>query len=271
MANGRGRSSRGFRRGIAMGLKLLAALALLVIGALLYLGIPRNAAGMAAKGVCSAAFVAGRPWQNLMARDVLPASAVLRLISIEVDEPARAVTAKFAGLFARQAVLLPDRGCVLDVAAMLPRPAQPGPRTQPTSSAQPAPLQQPASPATAGTAKPWPVGDTPLPVSQWGAGFDASALQKVVDQAFVGAGNPAAANARGVAVIHKGRLLVLQMALGFSPQTPLHGWSMAKTVTGMLVHKLAADKPATDTLVNGSPLPLDANVVDAFPKSREPA
>ena len=271
MANGRGRSSRGFRRGIAMGLKLLAALALLVIGALLYLGIPRNAAGMAAKGVCSAAFVAGRPWQNLMARDVLPASAVLRLISIEVDEPARAVTAKFAGLFARQAVLLPDRGCVLDVAAMLPRPAQPAPRTQPTSSAQPAPLQQPASPATAGTPKPWPVGDTPLPVSQWGAGFDAPALQKVVDQAFVGAGNPAAANARGVAVIHKGRLLVLQMALGFSPQTPLHGWSMAKTVTGMLVHKLAADKPATDTLVNGSPLPLDANVVDAFPKSREPA
>ena len=38
------------------GLLLLAA-----VGALLVLDIPRNASGMAAKGICSAAFVAGRP------------------------------------------------------------------------------------------------------------------------------------------------------------------------------------------------------------------
>ena len=278
MANAPGRFGLGRRRFLGRGfwisLQLLAVLLLLVAGALLYLGIPRNAAGMAAKSICSAAFVAGRPWENLMAQDVLPASPVLRLINIEVDASARSVTAKFAGLFPRQAMLLPDRGCVLDVGVVLPHPAQRVPPPPPASSAQfaqSAQSQPSASPATARASDPWPMGDVPLAASDWGPGVDAPALQKVIDQAFVGAGNPAAANARGVAVIHKGRLLVLQMAPGFSPQTPLHGWSMAKTVTGMLVHTLAADKSTTNTLANGSPLPLAANVVNAFPKDREPA
>src|ERR1035437_4511626 len=110
------RASSWIKRALPMLLGLLLALAALAIGALLYLRIPQNAAGMAAKGVCSAAFVADRPWQTLMADDVLPASPVLGLINVAVDENARSVTAKFAGfLFARQAVLLPQRGCVLDV------------------------------------------------------------------------------------------------------------------------------------------------------------
>ena len=277
MANGRGRIGRS----LGMGLKLLAVLALLIAGALLYFGIPRNAAGMAAKGVCSAAFVAGRPWQNLMAQDVLPASPVLRLISIDVDESARSVTAKFAGLFVRRAALLADRGCVLDVeaTAALPQPVRRALPQQNGLTPQAAPPPHSpnfANPLGANADKPWPAGDAPVPPSQWGPGVDAPALQKVVGQAFAGAGDPAGANARGVAVIHKGRLLVLQMAPGFSPQTPLHGWSMAKTVTGMLAHKLATDKMATDKPTPGAPasdarLPLDAKVVDAFTAGREPA
>ena len=107
---------------------LLLALLTLTLVALLYLDIPRNAAGMAAKGVCSATFVAGRPWRTLLADDVLPASPVLRLIRITVDENARSVTARFAGLFARQAVLLAQRGCVLD--AEPPQAAKPALKPQ---------------------------------------------------------------------------------------------------------------------------------------------
>lgn len=44
MANDSGRKRRGFGLWAWRGLQLLAALALLVIGALLYFGIPRNAA-----------------------------------------------------------------------------------------------------------------------------------------------------------------------------------------------------------------------------------
>lgn len=234
-------ASGWIKRSLLVASALVVGLVALALAALLYFGIPRNAAGMAAKGVCSAAFVAGRPWQEMMAADVLPASPVLGLISLKVDENARSVTAKFAGLFARQAVLLPDRGCVLDVAV----------------ASAPAPV---AKRARREADKPWPEGEAPLPVTEWG-GVDAVALHQVLDQAFVGAGDPLAANARAVAIIHKGRLLMLRTAPGFSPGTPLHGWSMAKTVTGMLMHKLAAE----------THLSLESAVVDAFPQAREPA
>ncbi len=223
---------------------LIAALALLAlaVGALFYSGIPKNAAGMAAKGVCSAAFVAARPVDNLLADDVLPASPVLKLISVQIDEKEKRVTAKFAGLLPRTAQWLPNRGCVLDSAGSI---------TQGDSVYFP----------RVGTPQPWPDGNAPSPVAQWASGVDAPALQKVVAQAFVGAGDPLAANTRGVAVLHKGKLLAIKTAPGFDINTPLHGWSMTKTVAGMLFYKLSVD--------NG--LRLNTPVVNAFPIGREPA
>ncbi len=219
-------------------LALLAALA----AALIASGIPRNAAGMAAKGVCSAAFVAHRPAASLLAQDVLPASAVLRLIDLSIDEPARRVRARFAGLFERQAQWLPARGCVLDT-----------PDAQASVAAAPRPAADEQSP--------WPQGDAALAPDQWGAGVDAAALQLVIDNAFIGAGDPQAANTRAVAVIHKGRALVIRSAPGFAPDTPLHGWSMTKTVLGMLSYKLALQ---TD-------MSLEQPVVEAIAGPRAPA
>jgi CubicO group peptidase (beta-lactamase class C family) len=229
--------TKGWIRGALMGLLGLVAV---IIAALLYIGIPQNAAGMAAKGICSAAFVAGRPVANLLADEVLPASPVLKLISVDVDESQRSVSAKFAGSFKRTAVLLPNRGCVLDVAAGN-APPLPAAKNEAVNSA-------------------WPKGDAAMAASDWGAGVNAAALQKVIDQAFVGAGDPLAANARGLAIVHKGRLLALRTAPGFSAQTPLHGWSMTKTVTGMLMHKLGDE----------TKLPMNSPVVNAFPAGREP-
>ncbi|MDE2416813.1 MAG: serine hydrolase [Burkholderiales bacterium] len=218
----------------------LLTLGVLVFGVLAYYGIPANAAGMAAKGVCSAAFVAGRPAQDLFAQDVLPANPILASIRIDaVDQSEHSVTASFLGLVSRRAVLVRDRGCVLDL---------------PVDT-----TAQAYKPAT-NAAQPWPQGDATLPVADWGAGVDAQKLQHVVDAAFEGAGNPLAANARGLAVVHQGRLLVMREAPGFAPGTGLHGWSMTKTVTGMLTYKLSTE----------AGLPLDALVVDAFPAGREP-
>jgi CubicO group peptidase (beta-lactamase class C family) len=238
-------NSSGWIKGMLLSLTaLILGLLALVVAALLYIGIPQNAAGMAAKGVCSAAFVAGRPAANLLADDVLPASPVLKLISVDVDEPSHAVSATFAGWFKRTAVLLPNRGCVLDVASGVPSgnlPTAPASKNEAFNAA-------------------WPKGDLAVPTADWGTGVDATALQKVIDQAFIGAGDPLAANARGLAVVYKGRLLALKTAPGFSAQTPLHGWSMTKTVTGMLMHKLSAE----------TGLPLGTPVVNAFPAGREP-
>ncbi len=227
------------RRTVVWLLALLFAALAVVIGALLYFHIPQNAAGMAAKGICSAAFVAGRPTQDLMRQDVLPASAVLSLISVTIDEAQHSVTARFAGVISRRAVLLSQRGCVLDL--------------EPDAAAM---AYTPASDAS----QLWPAGDAAVPVAQWGASVDSAKLQQVVTDAFRGSGDPLAANARGLAVLQHGRMLVLRNASGFAPGTGLHGWSMTKTVTGMLTHKLAAQ----------TGLAWDAAVADAFLPGREP-
>jgi CubicO group peptidase (beta-lactamase class C family) len=210
-----------------------------VVGALVWTGIPGKATSMAAKTVCSAAFVAGRPTTaDLFTEDVLPASSVLAVVSTSIDEQQHSVTARFLGLAPSTATLVTDRGCVLDV--------EPDPTAQPH-----VPASDPAL---------WPQGDAALPVDQWPAGVDAPALQAALDAAFIGAGDPAAANARAVAVVQDGQLIVAREAPGFEDDTALHGWSMTKTLTGMLFHALARDKG----------LAPDTAVVDAFPEGTEP-
>lgn len=227
------------RRLLRLILIFLVALPVLVVGALLALDIPRNAAGMAAKGICSAAFVAHRPVAGLLAAEVLPASPVLGLINVTVHERDQRVQARFAGLFERQAQWLPSRGCVLDLDS--------GP-------------VRPSGRAPVDTARAWPQGEAALPPAQWPDGIDRDKLLQAVQQAFVGAGDPQAANTRAVAVIHKGRALVLQTAPGFGPDTALHGWSMTKTVLGMLSYKLAREND----------LDFATPVVDAFAGDRSP-
>ena len=226
------------RRSLTVALGLLLVLLSLLIVALLVLRIPGNAAGMAAKGVCSAAFVAQRPVAGLLEAEVLPASPVLGVIGVTVDTSQRRVSARFAGLFERHAQWLPTRGCVLDV------------ETQ-------APLSVERVAVDTKTA--WPQGEAALAPEQW-AEVDVPALQEVIRAAFEGAGNPQAANTRAVAVIHKGRALVLQTAPGFERETPQHGWSMTKTVLGMLSYKLAHE----------TGLSFDTPVVDAFKIRPEP-
>ncbi len=221
---------------------LVVVLVAVAFGVALYLHIPQNAAGLAAKTVCSTHFVAGRndSAATLMAQDVLPASPALGVVSTSIDEDNKTVTARFLGVVSRRAALLDQRGCVLD--------ADPQPSAK---TFAPAPLR----------ADPWPAGDATIPVAGWGVGVDAPALQKAVDAAFVGSGDPLLANARGVAVVHDGRLLIAKDAPGFAPGTPLHGWSMTKTVGAMMLWKKAHEDG----------LDLSTPVVDAFKPGREPS
>lgn len=240
-----------------------------------YAALPANAAGMAAHGVCSGAFVAGRPWRDVLAQDVIPASAILRWVEVSVDETGRSVSARFPGAARRTARWLGERGCVLDAPASAARVALPAAGSAGSAGSADAPATESAAKsaerssagpaagaavAATATSAPWPVGNAPLALPDWGPDVDAAALERVLDAAFEGAGDPAGANARGVAVVHRGRLLADRGAPGFPPGTPLHGWSMTKTVLGMLVHQLAAE----------GRLELAAPVVDAFGPARAP-
>lgn len=216
-----------------VGLALIAA-----IVALFYFRIPSNAAGMAAKSVCSAHYVAGRPADQLLEQDVYGASGVLKAISVEFNDANHMVTAKFLGAFPRRAVFLANRGCVLD--------GEPG-----DGKPYRIPKQDP---------QPWPQGEAVADRADWPAGVDRAGLKKVVAEAFVGAGDDAGANARGVAVVQDGKLLASKYAPGFKAGTPLLGWSMAKSVGAMLGYQVLSDKG----------LDWQTPVVDAFPAAREP-
>ena len=209
---------------------LLAAVAFLA-----FYNIPSNAPGMAAKAVCSAAFVAGRddPADVLLEEELAGASQAFTAVSISIDEEQRSATGSVFGFFERTASLLPDRGCVLDAA--------------------PNPAAEPYQPSSPGDAE-WPAGDGV-------AGGGTDELDAVVAAAMVGAGDAEAANTRGVAVVQGGRLLALAEAPGFTDGVALHGWSMTKTVAAMLAHQRFAEVG----------LSIDTPVVDAFPADREPS
>lgn len=212
----------------------------LAFGALLALHIPQNAAGMAAKTVCSSTFVGGRPdgAGRLMETDVLPASPALNLIATSIDTQEHSVTSRFFGLVVRRASLVSNRGCVLD--------EDPDPAAQPYV---PKPLRP----------QEWPTGDAVTATPP--AGVDTAALAAVVDRAFAGAGDPMDANARAVAVAVDGKLVAVRESDAIPPGAALHGWSTTKTVAGMLLFKRAQEVG----------LDLQTPVVDAFPKGREPA
>lgn len=231
-----------FKRILLTILALIVLLFVVVLAALMWFRIPQNASGMAAKTVCSARFVAGREASadELMEQEVLPASVALRAITTSINEQDHTVTSKFAWTVSRTASLTTDRGCVLDL------PADPSAR---------------AYVPAAQRAAAWPDGDSVAPQASWPAGVDGAALQTAVDGAFEGQGDPLKANARGVAVVQDGKLLIARDAQGFVPGTALHGWSMTKTVGGMLAYKKLAE----------AGIDIQTPVVDAFPAGREPA
>lgn len=234
-----GRARSWIKRILLVVAALIVLLLALVIAALLFFHVPSNVAGLTAQSVCSGAFVAGRDAQEVFTADVAPQSPATQLVSFSADGQTKSVQAKFLGMFTREASLLPNRGCVLDL--------PPDPAAQPYTPTPP-------NPAT------WPVGDATTPPSQWGSGVNAAGLQKVTDQVFQGAGDPNAANARGFAVVHDGQLLIDQQAPGFENGTPLLGWSMTKTMNAMLFYKRATE----------TGLDMNKLVVDSFPADREP-
>ncbi len=220
---------------------LVGLLVMVVVGALWYLEIPSSAAGVTAKTVCSTAFVAGRPADvdTLMEQDVLPASPFLSLTSAQINTEEHYVTGKFLGVFSKRASLVSKRGCVLD--------AEPDPTAVPYT----APAANPAA---------WPEGDAAVPEAQWPAGVKAVELKKVIDDAFADSGDPLGANARGVAIVQDGKLLLVRDGKDIQQNVALHGWSMTKTVAAMLAYKKFDDVG----------LDIQTPVVDAFPDGKAP-
>lgn len=170
----------------------------------------RVGANYTAKMVCSNVFLAGRDAQQVLAIDVqAPGHPLLRLMRIDVDADAGTVRAGLFGIIGGgMAVHRPGYGC-----ASLPD----GDRTQLADVEAPQTMPAPDAQAQ------WPDGNRIAPLVN-------EALDAVLNDAdLVGVGM------RAVIIVKDGRIIAERYGDGFGPQTPLVGWSVAKTVTGALI------------------------------------
>lgn len=67
-------------------------------------------------------------------------------------------------------------------------------------------------------------------------------MRSIIDDAFRNDGDAAGRNTRAIVVLHRGRLVAERYGPGFDDTTPQIGWSMSKSVLGMLIHAKLADE-----------------------------
>jgi len=169
----------------------------------------------------------------------------MRLIDISVDSENQRVSASMPGAGTRHALWRPGRGCVLlppnevPEIAMLANADEPTPTAAGLTGAAANLRSERLQPADT----PWPQGSGPLPREQWPARVRAAVLDNAIAHAFTrpsmssvrpGAPTGNGQGTRAVLVVHRGRLLPERHAPSFDAHTPQLGWSMAKTVIGVL-------------------------------------
>jgi CubicO group peptidase (beta-lactamase class C family) len=223
---------------------LLGILALLAAGAIALLAyrVAQVGAGFAAKNVCSAVFVSGRAPADALADLRAYRSTPLDLVGVEVERSRGAVAAAFFGLARREAVYREGLGRALAIGTSVEA-------LRAGSSLPPPPPR---------AAAPWPEGDadaTPAPQA---------ALARVLDAAFGEDDGAPPKRTRAVVVAHRGRLVAERYAPGIARDTPLPGWSMAKSVAAALAGVLVGE----DRLAPDRPLPLAAWRAPGDPRAR---
>jgi CubicO group peptidase (beta-lactamase class C family) len=222
---------------------LIALLLILVLlTGFLWLNPPallRVGANYSAKIVCSNVFLAGRDPEAVLRIDVQsPGIALLKAMRISVDRGQGIVRAGFLGFIGNGLAQYHEgKGCTVlpDGKAELSPPADP------VHSAR---LGLPGrSLGTLSPTDPWPVGAHVV--------TNSAIDQILTDPKIAGPG------VRAMVVVDHGRIVGERYATGFTPSTPLLGWSMTKTVMagaiGMLIKdgKLSLDQAGFWTGTDG--------------------
>src|SRR5262245_4499456 len=159
------------------------------------------------KVLCSLVFVSGRTVDTRRVEDVAAdAYWPLQFFPSRVDRAARTVTTSLLGLRPRTATFRPGLGATLFL-------SDGGVRTEP------APTDVAIRTAATSSLKARP----------------ASSVQDVVDRAFTEPHPRRLRRTRAIVVLHDGAIVAEQYAPGFTADTPLPGWSMAKSVLNALV------------------------------------
>ncbi len=198
----------------------------------------RLACAFKARAICNGVFVSGIDARRLSREDA-GFNPFFHLAWARIDQKRHRVSCSIlgTGLFRETAVHVEGIGAVL-LAGTSEESIRAWPRV---------PLSTPR--AADSEAVPWPVGDAIVPAARFGS----PKLEKVaaaVARLFGDRDRRNPLRTRAVLVVHDGRIMCERYAPGFGPGTRMLSWSMAKSVTSVLVGilsgqgKMAIDEPA---------------------------
>jgi CubicO group peptidase (beta-lactamase class C family) len=185
-------------------------------------------AGLAAKILCSSVFLSARAPEDVLQEELADMAGFLRT---DVDYERKQVEAAL-GPVKRRAIYREGLGCTL---------------VANDGQAVGAPI---AAEAVSLPDAPWPEGDLVL-LDDVPPEVDQAGLAAALDSAFAEPDPDRLRKTRAVVVVYDGRIIAERHADGFSADTPMHSWSMAKSVTSALVGivvgqgKLSLEEPAS--------------------------
>jgi len=197
------------------------AVAVLFSGALISLRVIADVAcGYKAKVLCTAIFGSGRDLDPQHADEISADSYwLLRPFRAVVDRERAAVTASFLGTRTHTAIHRPGFGATLIYSRLRSHEAA-------------APARPERSVA---------MGRNPRSSVSNARPSSHPAVQRIVDQAFDEPNRARLRRTHAVLVVHDGEIIAERYARGVGIDTPLPGWSMAKSVLNALVGLLVAD------------------------------
>ena len=166
--------------------------------------------GIGAKLACSGRYLSGFDAQQVVA-DIASYSPAAQLLAIDYDDAEQTASASLFGLGATQAKFRLGIGCTLVRAG-----------SEQLDEIQVPKMQQ--------SLQPWPQGSM---VNSLDNGAQ-SQLEKMLVK-----DNDEGLQTRSLLVVRNGSIISEAYAEGFSPQTPLMGWSMAKTLSAIMLGHLA--------------------------------
>lgn len=182
---------------------------------------PGVASGMGAKLLCSARYVSGFSQQQAFA-DLVQYSAILDRLDVEYNEEARTVSTSFFGFAPTTATYVEGLGCANDYDAY-PQRSELSVTALPVFTSR------------------WPHGDRVDTID--------SAVQALTDS-LIAQDNSAGLDTRALLVVHQGNIVAESYAQGATSNTPLLGWSMAKSLMSVMIGNLeyrgllSAEEPA---------------------------
>lgn len=170
---------------------------------------PGVGSGIGSKLLCSAEYVMGNSRDQAFT-DLVQYSPILNELTISYEEDQRAVRTSLFGLAEKTATYIPGLGCAVDYAGYSVR--------------QNIQVQN-----VAGSNAAWPAGSTVDTIRP--------DLQSDVED-MVARDNRQGLNTRALLVVHQGRVVAEAYAQQADAQTPLLGWSMAKSLVAIMLGNL---------------------------------